>query len=115
LVLAALAAEGTSIISGIKHIDRGYENIEGKLSMVGAIIKRENKGVSPLKIHEITTVAEYQPQRKHKRKKRKKYFHFLNLYDKWIFAAILVCVGLSPLFSVNRIEVMAISIIIAMK
>jgi len=41
LVLAALAAEGTSIISGIKHIDRGYENIEGKLSMVGAIIKRE--------------------------------------------------------------------------
>jgi UDP-N-acetylglucosamine 1-carboxyvinyltransferase len=41
LVLAGLAAEGTTIISGIKYIDRGYEDIEGKLSSVGAIINRE--------------------------------------------------------------------------
>lgn len=41
LVIAALAAEDTTIISGTKHIDRGYENIEEKLAGVGAIIKRE--------------------------------------------------------------------------
>lgn len=41
LVLAALAAEGTTVINGTKHIDRGYEDIEKKLSMVGAFIKRE--------------------------------------------------------------------------
>ena len=40
LVLAGLAAEGDTVITGIKHIDRGYENIEKKLSQVGAIIKR---------------------------------------------------------------------------
>jgi UDP-N-acetylglucosamine 1-carboxyvinyltransferase len=41
LVLAGLVAEGTTVISGIKHIDRGYENIEDKLSKVGALIVRE--------------------------------------------------------------------------
>lgn len=40
LVLAGLAAEGETIIHGVKHIDRGYENIEGKLAQVGALIKR---------------------------------------------------------------------------
>jgi UDP-N-acetylglucosamine 1-carboxyvinyltransferase len=42
LVLAGLAAEGTTIVSGTKHIDRGYENIEEKLSKVGALITRED-------------------------------------------------------------------------
>ncbi len=40
LVLAGLAADGETIISGIKHIERGYESIEEKLSNVGAIIKK---------------------------------------------------------------------------
>lgn len=40
LVLAGLAAEGETVISDIKHIDRGYENIEEKLKKVGASIKR---------------------------------------------------------------------------
>lgn len=40
LVLAALAAEGTSEILRIYHIDRGYEDFEGKLSALGANIKR---------------------------------------------------------------------------
>ena len=40
LVLAGLAAEGETIISNIKHIDRGYENIEDKLRQVGATIQR---------------------------------------------------------------------------
>ncbi|MDR2789397.1 MAG: UDP-N-acetylglucosamine 1-carboxyvinyltransferase [Campylobacteraceae bacterium] len=40
LVLAALAAEGTTRIHRIYHLDRGYENLEGKLSNLGAKIKR---------------------------------------------------------------------------
>ena len=40
LVLAGLAADGESIVTGVKHIDRGYDNLEGKLQQVGAIIKR---------------------------------------------------------------------------
>lgn len=39
LVLAALAAEGPSVISGVEHVKRGYENMVGKLSNVGAHIQ----------------------------------------------------------------------------
>ncbi len=40
LVTAALAAEGTSEITGLCYIDRGYESLEGALRSVGADIKR---------------------------------------------------------------------------
>jgi UDP-N-acetylglucosamine 1-carboxyvinyltransferase len=40
LILAALVAEGTTEISRIYHIDRGYESIEKKFSALGADIKR---------------------------------------------------------------------------
>ena len=40
LILAALAANGKSIINRIYHLDRGYEDIEKKLKKVGARIKR---------------------------------------------------------------------------
>lgn len=40
LVTAGLAAEGTTRIGGLSHIDRGYENIEGVLRSVGADICR---------------------------------------------------------------------------
>ena len=40
LVLAALAAEGESVVRRIYHLDRGYESIEKKLSAAGAIIER---------------------------------------------------------------------------
>ncbi len=40
LVTAALAAEGTTEISGVGYIDRGYESIETTLRLVGADIKR---------------------------------------------------------------------------
>lgn len=40
LVIAGLAAENSSKISRIYHIDRGYENIEDKLKKLGANIKR---------------------------------------------------------------------------
>ena len=42
LILAAIAAKGTSIVSRIYHCDRGYENIEKKLKKVGAKIRRVN-------------------------------------------------------------------------
>jgi UDP-N-acetylglucosamine 1-carboxyvinyltransferase len=41
LVLAAMAAHGTSVINRVYHIDRGYERIEEKLNPVGANILRE--------------------------------------------------------------------------
>jgi UDP-N-acetylglucosamine 1-carboxyvinyltransferase len=40
LVLAALVADGETIIDRVYHIDRGYEHIEDKLRGVGAQIKR---------------------------------------------------------------------------
>lgn len=40
LVLAGLAAEGTTKISHIYHLDRGYEDLEIKLSALGAQIRR---------------------------------------------------------------------------
>ena len=40
LVLAALMAEGETIIDRIYHVDRGYECIEGKLSQLGAVVRR---------------------------------------------------------------------------
>jgi UDP-N-acetylglucosamine 1-carboxyvinyltransferase len=41
LVLAGLVAEGTTIVSRVYHIDRGYEKIEEKLNRVGAKILRQ--------------------------------------------------------------------------
>jgi UDP-N-acetylglucosamine 1-carboxyvinyltransferase len=40
LLIAALSANGESEISNIEQIDRGYENIEGRLQALGADIKR---------------------------------------------------------------------------
>jgi len=42
LVLAGLAAEGTTIVSRVYHIDRGYEKIEEKLNPLGAKITRQS-------------------------------------------------------------------------
>jgi UDP-N-acetylglucosamine 1-carboxyvinyltransferase len=41
LVLAGLAAKGTTTISRVYHLDRGYEHLEQKLAAVGAKIKRK--------------------------------------------------------------------------
>jgi UDP-N-acetylglucosamine 1-carboxyvinyltransferase len=40
LVLAAMVSRGTSIISRIFHLDRGYEKLENKLKKIGVNIKR---------------------------------------------------------------------------
>ena len=41
LVLAGLAAKGTTTVQRIYHLDCGYERIENKLNAVGARIRRE--------------------------------------------------------------------------
>lgn len=42
LILAGLAADGETTVERIYHVDRGYERIEEKLSMLGADIKRSS-------------------------------------------------------------------------
>ena len=42
LLIAAMSANGTSTISNIEQIDRGYEDIEGRLNALGAKIERKN-------------------------------------------------------------------------
>jgi len=44
LVLASLAAEGQSDVLRVYHIDRGYQEIEKKLQILGARIRREDDG-----------------------------------------------------------------------
>jgi UDP-N-acetylglucosamine 1-carboxyvinyltransferase len=42
LIVAALAAEGDTVVNRVYHIDRGYERIEQKLRSLGAVIRRES-------------------------------------------------------------------------
>jgi UDP-N-acetylglucosamine 1-carboxyvinyltransferase len=41
LILAALGADGTTEIADIHHVDRGYEDIDGKLTALGAEVSRQ--------------------------------------------------------------------------
>ena len=43
LLLAAMSAKGTSVIGNIEQIDRGYENIDGRLNALGASITRKEE------------------------------------------------------------------------
>ncbi len=47
LVVAALMAEGTSVIENLHHIDRGYENFENKIKLLGGRIERQSE-LSPI-------------------------------------------------------------------
>ena len=40
LVLAGLAAEGVTEVQGAEHVDRGYEDLDGRLRSLGADIER---------------------------------------------------------------------------
>jgi len=44
LIIAGLAAEGTTVVSRVYHLDRGYERLEEKLQAVGADIERLSDG-----------------------------------------------------------------------
>ena len=41
LFIAALVAEGATVIDRIYHLDRGYERIEEKLGALGASVERQ--------------------------------------------------------------------------
>jgi UDP-N-acetylglucosamine 1-carboxyvinyltransferase len=41
MVIAALAADGGTEISHVYHLDRGYEDLDGKLTALGAEVRRE--------------------------------------------------------------------------
>ena len=43
MILAGLCAEGTTRISEIGYVDRGYEGIEDKLNQLGATISRDQE------------------------------------------------------------------------
>ena len=40
LVIAGLTAEGETVVEGLEHIVRGYENLDGDLAKLGADIRR---------------------------------------------------------------------------
>ena len=40
LLVAGLGAEGVTELTGLHHIDRGYENLEDRLNQIGAVMKR---------------------------------------------------------------------------
>jgi len=43
LILAALTAEGETKLTGVEHIDRGYENLDSRLKHLGAKIERKER------------------------------------------------------------------------
>ena len=43
LVLAGLVAAGETEVSRVYHLDRGYEDVEGKLARLGADIRRVDR------------------------------------------------------------------------
>ncbi|MBY0262689.1 MAG: UDP-N-acetylglucosamine 1-carboxyvinyltransferase [Phycisphaerales bacterium] len=47
LVLAGLAAEGTTVVNRVYHLDRGYEVMEQRLRLLGAVIERTSESKSP--------------------------------------------------------------------
>jgi UDP-N-acetylglucosamine 1-carboxyvinyltransferase len=43
MVIAALAADGVTEIEDMYHVDRGYQDFEAKLSLLGAVVRRERE------------------------------------------------------------------------
>ena len=58
LVVAALMAEGNSVIENLHHIDRGYENFESKLRLLGGKIERKDDTL-PVNLTEDTHNESY--------------------------------------------------------
>ena len=56
LVLAGLGAQGKTIMSGLHHLDRGYERLEHKLSLLGAHIRRINAEGVPVELTSMNPV-----------------------------------------------------------
>ncbi len=52
LVVAALMADGNSVIENLHHIDRGYEKFENKIRLLGGKIERRNDDILPANLTE---------------------------------------------------------------
>jgi UDP-N-acetylglucosamine 1-carboxyvinyltransferase len=57
LVIAALAAEGETLIDRIYHLDRGYESIETKLARLGADIRRVAGQTRSAQVHPVRKIG----------------------------------------------------------
>ena len=57
LIIAALASKGRTVISNVRFIDRGYENIEGKLTALGAEVIRVNSKETAKKIKFLKEIS----------------------------------------------------------
>ena len=65
LIIAGIIAEGTSRIYGLEHLDRGYENFESKLKILGIKITREfNKRSFTEKEYKIASDPDDIPKRR---------------------------------------------------
>jgi len=58
LVLAGLAAEGTTTVRRIYHLDRGYERLERKLAALGAAIERLPDESTPVTVPSLSSACE---------------------------------------------------------
>lgn len=63
LVLAGLAAKGTTVVKNINHIDRGYEKLEEKLVSIGAVINRTE--IPVVRPSLVQTAIRLEPQADH--------------------------------------------------
>jgi UDP-N-acetylglucosamine 1-carboxyvinyltransferase len=57
LVIAALAADGETVIDRIYHLDRGYESIETKLARLGASIRRVPGKMRSAQVHPVRKIG----------------------------------------------------------
>lgn len=58
LVLAGLAAEGTTVVQGLQHLDRGYDNLEGKLRGLGVHLQRRSVAATPATSPSLEVLAD---------------------------------------------------------
>jgi UDP-N-acetylglucosamine 1-carboxyvinyltransferase len=57
LVIAALCAHGTTELENVYHLDRGYEDLEGKLRMLGANVERVAVGPPGSAVRDLSGVV----------------------------------------------------------
>ena len=57
LVIAALCAQGTTELDDVFHIDRGYEDMEGKLRSLGAQVERVTEGPPGSAVRDLSGVV----------------------------------------------------------
>jgi len=57
LVIAALCAQGTSELTDVYHLDRGYEDLEGKLRLLGAQVERVAVGPPGEAVRDLSGVV----------------------------------------------------------